>query len=68
MRASAGFNVTPEALACTQSAVDDLLSEDDRRAWLSHDPETISVEQMQTLPRAMDVADRCRHLLSGPSP
>lgn len=68
LEASAGFNVTSEALACTESAAEDLLSEDDRKAWLSYDPETITVEQIQVLPHAIEVADRCRHLLGGLTP
>ncbi len=68
LEAAAGFNVTPEALACTASAAEDLLSEDDQKVWLSHDPETITVEQIQVLPHATEVADTCRHLLGGPTP
>lgn len=68
LRASAGPDVSREVLVCTESAADALLSEDDRRIWLSHDPETITVEEMQQLPRAIEVADRCRHLLRGPPP
>ena len=68
LRAAAGFNATPEALACTEAAAEDLLSDDDERVWLAHDPETINVEQLQELPHAIEMADRCRHLLTGPLP
>jgi len=40
--------------------MNDLLSESEIEEWLSHDPETISVEEIQTLPHAIEVADRCR--------
>lgn len=63
LRAAAGFNVTPEAIECVGTAMGDLLSEEQLREWLSHEPETITVLEIQALPRAIDVADRCRHLL-----
>ena len=59
---AAGFNVTPEMIDCAESAMDDLLTEPERREWLARDPETITVEQVQELPDAIAVADRCRHL------
>jgi hypothetical protein len=60
---AAGFNATPELIDCAEGAMDDLLSEAERREWLAHDPESITVEQAQALPDAIAVADRCRHLL-----
>ncbi len=38
----------------------DLLSDDELEEWLSRDPETITVEEIQALPHAIDMADRCR--------
>lgn len=63
LRAAAGFNETPELIDCMETAMDEELSREELREWLSHKPETITVEQIQVLPRAIDVADRCRHLL-----
>ena len=42
--------------ACAAAAYDD--SETVR--WLSHDAATITVEEIEVLPHAIDVADRCR--------
>jgi len=30
---------------------------------MAHDPEGMTVLEIQSLPRAMDIADRCRHLM-----
>ena len=63
LRASAGFNETPELIDCMETAMQEELSPEELREWLSRNPETITVEQIQRLPHAIDVADRCRHLL-----
>ena len=63
LRAAAGFNETPELIDCMETAMHEELSPEQLREWLSYDPETITVEQIQALPHAIDVADRCRHLL-----
>ncbi len=36
------------------------LTPDELRQWLSQDPETVTVEDIQALPRSSDVADHCR--------
>ena len=60
---AAGFNVTPEMIDCAEDAMDDLLDDAERREWFAHDPQTITVEEVQELPDAIAVADRCRHLM-----
>lgn len=62
LRVAGHFDETPEEIACVEQAMLDLLTEDELDLWLSQDPETVTVEQVQALPRAIDVADRCRHL------
>lgn len=37
-----------------------LLLEEELQQWLSQDPETITVEEIQSLPHAIEVADHCR--------
>ena len=58
-----GFNATPEEIECVADSMDELLSPEERSAWLSRDPERLTVEELQALPRAIAVADRCRHLM-----
>ena len=64
LRIAGHFDETPEEIACVEQAMHDLLTEDELDLWLSQDPETVTVEQVQALPRAIDVADRCRHLMN----
>jgi len=63
LRAAAGFNETPELIDCMETAMDEELTHEQLREWLSYEPETITVQEIQALPQAIDVADRCRHLL-----
>lgn len=42
------------------SFMSDQLTQDELRAWLSRDPDTMTVEDFQRLPRSVEVADRCR--------
>lgn len=63
LRIAGHFDETPAEIACVEQAMHDLLTEDELDLWLSQDPETVTVEQVQALPRAIDVADRCRHLM-----
>jgi hypothetical protein len=68
LRAAAGVNETPELIECTEAAMRSELSDAEIREWLSHDPDEISVEEIQALPHAIDVADRCRHLVPPGAP
>lgn len=60
LRIAGKFDETPEEIECVETAMHDLLSEAELRQWLSQDPETITVEQVQSLPHALEIADRCR--------
>ena len=63
LRTAGHFDETPEEIACLETAMHEALSQDELRAWLSRDPESITVEELQALPHAIEVADRCRHLM-----
>jgi hypothetical protein len=65
LRIAGNFDESPEQVACVEQAMHDLLTEEELDLWLSQDPETVTVEQVQALPRAIEVADRCRHLTDG---
>ncbi len=60
LRTAGKFDETPQEIACIEAAMEDLLSDAELAEWLSHNPETITVEEIQVLPHAIDVADRCR--------
>ncbi len=60
LRIAENFVETPAEIACVESVMHDLLSDDELEEWLSRDPETITVEEIQALPHAIDMADRCR--------
>ncbi len=62
LRIAGNFDETPEQVACVEQAMHDLLTDEELDVWLAQDPETVTVEQVQALPRAIEVADRCRHL------
>ena len=55
---AAGFNVTPEVVDCAEDAMDDLLTEAERREWLAHDPESITVENEKPVFGAVDAPTR----------
>jgi hypothetical protein len=63
LRTAGHFDETPEEIECIEAAMYEALSRDELREWLSHDPERLTVEELQALPHAIDVADRCRHLM-----
>ncbi len=62
LRTAGRFDDSPEHIACLEDAMHEELSPDELGQWLAEDPEGITVEEVQALPHAIDVADRCRHL------
>ncbi len=60
LRASGGGDDPAEVIECMSSFMSDQLTQDELRAWLSRDPDTMTVEDFQRLPRSVEVADRCR--------
>ena len=62
LRAADGYDESPEVIRCVEQAMHDLLSPAELQEWLSRVPETITVEEIQSLPHAIEIADRCRHL------
>lgn len=63
LRAAGHFDDSPEVVNCADGAMQALLSDEERAQWLSHDPDSLTVETLQSLPHATDIADRCRHLM-----
>jgi hypothetical protein len=63
LRTAGHFDETPEEIECIETAMHATLSEDELHQWLSQKPERLTVEKLQALPHAIDVADRCRHLM-----
>ena len=45
---------------CLSTFVHDEYTQAELREWLSHDPATMTVEEIQRLPRSIEVADHCR--------
>ena len=63
LRTAGHFDETPEEIECIETAMHATLTQDELRQWLSQKPENLTVERLQALPHAIDVADRCRHLM-----
>jgi hypothetical protein len=63
VRTEGDFNDSPEEVDCVAEAMDELLTSAELRQWLARDPDDISVTEVQALPRAEAIADRCRQLM-----
>lgn len=49
-----------EVIDCLSTFMHDEFTQAELREWLSHDPATMTVEEIQRLPRSIEVADHCR--------
>jgi len=49
-----------EVMDCLSTYMADELTQEELRVWLALDPRTATAERVQNLPRAIEIADRCR--------
>ncbi len=60
LRVSGGGDDPEPVIECLSTYMYDEFTQDELRAWLSLDPSGATVEEVQRLPRAIEVADHCR--------
>ncbi len=60
LRVSGGGDDPEEVIDCLSTYMYDELTQEELRQWLSVDPAKATAEEVQLLPRAIEVADHCR--------
>ena len=60
LRVSGGGDDPPEVIECLSDYMHRELTQEELRTWLAADPDEVTVEELQRLPRAIEIADQCR--------